>query len=52
MQCPKCSGNLVIGEEYKDADGFEGTEYRCPDCNERFVDVKVPHSYLKKHRRT
>jgi DNA-directed RNA polymerase subunit RPC12/RpoP len=42
MQCPKCGVDLVKGKTRKESDGTEGTEYKCPKCKRKFLDMKVP----------
>jgi DNA-directed RNA polymerase subunit RPC12/RpoP len=42
MQCPKCGVDLVKGKTRKESNGTEGTEYKCPKCKRKFLDMKVP----------
>ena len=44
--CPKCGAQLTKGKTVKEKDGTEYFELKCPKCNERYMDVKVPYSAM------
>ena len=46
MKCPRCNVELVKGEKYTELNGTEATPYTCPQCEETYMDVKIPYSEL------
>ena len=46
INCPKCGVLLKRGETIKESDGTEATELYCPECKERYADIKMPIDVL------
>lgn len=44
MLCPNCKEELTKINEGKETDGTEFIEYLCKSCNEKYADLKIPHT--------
>ena len=44
MKYPKCNTELIQGKTNKQKDGTEYFELKCPNCKNRFMDIKIPKS--------